>query len=67
MLSTLPPSVVLDLLTQQRERQQAINRAQFEARAAAPSDFSRFQMQQYLAATQFRWDCGMGLGRAGPG
>ena len=41
-----------------RERQQAANRAQFEARAAAPASFSPFQMQQYLAASQFRWGAG---------
>lgn len=55
VLSTLPPSLALDLMGRMRERQQAANRAQFEARAAAPNSFSQFQMQQYLAASQFRW------------
>lgn len=54
-LSTLPPSLAIELMLRMRERQQAANRAQFEARAAAPADFSQFQMAQYLAATQFRW------------
>ena len=61
MLSTLPPSLALDLMGRMRERQQAANRAQFEARAAAPSSFSQFQMQQYLAASQFRWVGVMGV------
>ena len=55
VLSTLPPSVQLGLMMQLRQRQQDANRQQFEARRAAPADFSQFQMQQYLAATQFRW------------
>jgi len=61
VLSTLPPSLALDLMGRMRERQQAANRSQFEARAAAPASFSQFQMQQYLAASQFR--CGGGLHR----
>lgn len=55
VMSTLPPSLQLDLMLKMREQKQAANRQQFEARRAAPASFSQFQMQQYLAATRFRW------------
>lgn len=55
VLSTLPPSLQLDLLLRLREQRQAANREAFESRAGLPASFSHFQMAQYLAATQFRW------------
>lgn len=54
VMSTLPPSVALDLMMKMRERSQAENRQEFEARRAAPAAFSSFQMQTYLAGTRFR-------------
>ncbi|KAL4452206.1 hypothetical protein ABPG75_007868 [Micractinium tetrahymenae] len=54
VMSTLPPSVVLDLMMKMRERRQAENRQEFEARRAAPAAFSSFQMQTYLVGTRFR-------------
>lgn len=68
MLSRLPPSLAMQLMDAERERQRAANRAALEARAAAPANFSQFQMQQYLAATRFRWVLppqGGGVSKAG--
>lgn len=56
-MSTLPPSVALDLMMKMRERKQAESRREFEARRAAPAAFSSFQMQTYLAGTRFRCAC----------
>ena len=55
VLSTLPPSLQLELLMRAREARRAANREAFEARAGVPAAFSTFQMQQYLAAVGFRW------------
>ena len=60
MLSTLPPSMALDVMMRMRETQQAANREMLEERSGKPASFSQFQMQQYLAAVGFR--CVFGTG-----
>eukprot|EP00887_Chlorella_sp_A99_P002071 scaffold21.g2071.t1 len=56
VLSTLPPSLQLDLLLRLREQKRTANREAFESRAGKPASFSAFQMEQYLATTERRMD-----------
>lgn len=54
VLSTLPPSVQLDVMLRLRDRQMAANRGEFEQLSGKPEKFSEYQMQQYLKASNLR-------------
>ncbi|GAB4814523.1 hypothetical protein N2152v2_001569 [Parachlorella kessleri] len=54
VLSTLPPSLQLDIIMRVREQRVTLNREKFEARSGVPASFSDFQLQQYLKASALR-------------
>jgi DNA excision repair protein ERCC-5 len=54
VLSTLPPSMQLDIMLRLREQQMASNRDALLQRKDDPAQFSQFQIQQYLKASQLR-------------
>lgn len=54
VLSTFAPSVQYDMLLKMRESQTAVNRERFMERTGNPLDFSAFQMQTFLKASNFR-------------
>ncbi|KAK9904154.1 hypothetical protein WJX75_005482 [Coccomyxa subellipsoidea] len=54
VMSTLPPSMQLDLLTKMRENKIYENREKFARHANQPASFSSLQMQEYLKASAFR-------------
>lgn len=56
VLSTFAPSVQYDMLLKMRESTTAVNRERFMERTGKPLDFSSFQMQTFLKASNFR--CG---------
>ena len=56
VLSTLPPSLQLELMAKLREHKTYKNREEFANRTGNPMGFSTFQMQQYLATSAVRWE-----------
>ena len=54
VLSTLPPSMQLDIMTKLREQKTYVNREGFQQRQAQPLSFSQFQMEEYLKASAIR-------------
>lgn len=54
VLSTLPPSMQLDIMTKLREQKTYVNREHFQQRQAQPQSFSQFQMEEYLKASAIR-------------
>lgn len=54
VLSTLPPSLQLELMAKLREQKTYRNREEFATRSGNPLGFSSFQMQQYLATSAVR-------------
>ena len=54
VLSTFAPSVQYDMLLKMRESTTAVNRERFMERTGKPLDFSSFQMQTFLKASNFR-------------
>ena len=54
VLSTFAPSVQYDMLLKMRESRTATNRERFMERTGKPLDFSSFQMQTFLKASNFR-------------
>ena len=54
VMSTLPPSMQLDLLQRMRDHKIFENREHFQQRAQQPGSFSSFQIQEYLKASAFR-------------
>lgn len=54
VLGTLPPSLQLEFALKLRERKQAENREHFQKHTGKPTDFSSFQMQQYLKGSQLK-------------
>ena len=64
VLSSLPPSVQLEVLARARDAATAANREKFAAAAAVPAAFSRLQMAEYVKSTQFRCEWGY-VGREG--
>jgi len=54
VLSTFAPSVQYEMLLKMREAQNAVNRERFVERTGQPADFSTFQMQTFLKASNFR-------------
>lgn len=54
VLSTLPPSMQLEIMLQLREKAMAAARGGFESRGKKPEEFSQYQMQQYLNSTGLR-------------
>lgn len=54
VLGTLPPSMQLEFALKLRERKQAENREHFQKHTGKPTDFSSFQMQQYLKGSQLK-------------
>ena len=54
VLSTLPPSMQLDIMTKLREQKTYVNREGFQRRQAQPLNFSQFQMEEYLKASAIR-------------
>ncbi|CAM8937534.1 unnamed protein product [Rhodiola kirilowii] len=54
VLSSLPPSMQLDLLAQMRERLMAENRQKYQKVKKAPEKFSALQIQSYLKTVAFR-------------
>ncbi|KAK9830500.1 hypothetical protein WJX72_012105 [[Myrmecia] bisecta] len=54
VLSTLPPSMQLELMAKLREQKNLENREQFQKHAGRPLNFSQFQMETYLKASAFR-------------
>jgi hypothetical protein len=54
VLSTFAPSVQYDMLLKMRESTTATNRERFMERTGKPLDFSSFQMQTFLKASNFR-------------
>ena len=69
VLSTLPPSLQLEVMLKMRERQMAANRGGFEERTGKPEAFSEFQINQYLKASKLRHQLdiirGSGAGQSG--
>ena len=64
MLSTLPPSLQLELMAKLREQKTYRNREEFSTRTGNPLGFSTFQMQQYLDTSAVR--CGFIPGFVSP-
>ena len=54
VLSTLPPSMQLEIMLQVREKNMNAARGGFEVRNGKPEEFSQYQMQQYLNSTGLR-------------
>ena len=54
VLSTLPPSMQLEVMLQIREKAMSAARGGFEERNGKPVEFSEYQIQQYLNATGLR-------------
>lgn len=54
VLSTLPPSMQLEIMLQVREKKMNAARGGFELRNGKPEEFSQYQMQQYLNSTGLR-------------
>ena len=54
VLSTLPPSMQLEIMLQVREKKMNAARGGFEVRNGKPEEFSQYQMQQYLKSTGLR-------------
>ena len=54
VLSSLPHSVQLDIIAKMREKKVQANREAFEQRQAEPENFSNFQMEEYLKASEMR-------------
>lgn len=54
ILSNLPPSVQLDLMTKLREQKTYMNREGFQQRQAQPGNFSQFQMDEYLKTSAIK-------------
>ena len=54
VLSTLPPSLQLELMGKLRESKTYRNREEFASRTGNPLGFSTFQMQQYLDTSAVR-------------
>ena len=54
VLSTLPPSLQLEIMLQVREKAMAAARGGFESRNGRPEEFSQFQMKHYLDSTGLR-------------
>ena len=54
VLSTLPPSMQLEIMLQVREKKMNAARGGFEMRNGKPEEFSQYQMQQYLNSTGLR-------------
>lgn len=54
VLSTLPPSMQLEIMLQLREKAMAAARGGFESRCKKPEEFSQYQIQQYLNSTGLR-------------
>lgn len=55
VLSTLPPSMQLDIMAKLREQRTYGNREGFQKRQAQPQSFSQFQMAEYLKASAVRY------------
>lgn len=54
VLSTLPPSMQLEIMLQVREKAMTAARGGFEERSGKPEEFSKYQLQQYLNSTGLR-------------
>ena len=54
VLSTLPPSIQLEVMEKMREQKTSENREKFHRASAAPSNFSELQLQTYLQGCSFR-------------
>lgn len=54
VLSTLPPSMQLDIIARVREQKTYTNREHFQQRQAQPLSFSQFQMEEYLKSSAIR-------------
>jgi 5'-3' exonuclease len=54
VLSTLPPSMQLEIMLQVREKAMAAARGGFESRNGRPEEFSEYQMKHYLDSTGLR-------------
>ena len=54
VLSNLPASAQLDIITKMRERRVQANRDAFQQRRAKPQSFSSFQLEGYLKASNIR-------------
>ncbi len=54
VLSTLPPSMQLEIMLQLREKAMAAARGGFQSRCTKPEEFSQYQIQQYLNSTGLR-------------
>uniref|UniRef100_A0A7N0UPT8 DNA repair protein UVH3 n=1 Tax=Kalanchoe fedtschenkoi TaxID=63787 RepID=A0A7N0UPT8_KALFE len=54
VISSLPPSMHLDLLAQMRERLMAENRQKYQKVKKVPEKFSELQIQSYLKTVAFR-------------
>ena len=55
VLSSLPPSIQLDIITKLREKSMQSNREAFQQRRAEPQSFSSFQLDEYLKASNMRY------------
>ena len=53
-MGTLPPSMQLEFMQKLREQKTYQNREKFAAHQGQPQNFSTFQMQTYLQASQFK-------------
>lgn len=54
VLSNLPQSLQLEVISKLRERKVQANREAFQKRQAEPKSFSDFQLEEYLKASQMR-------------
>ncbi|UPQ98789.1 XPG/Rad2 endonuclease [Chloropicon primus] len=54
VLSTLPPSIQLEVMEKMREQKTSENRERFHRASSAPSNFSNLQFETYLQGCSFR-------------